>query len=174
MTIEDPFLDSPRSREFHHEQRREPDRDLENMVLRMLETHGERESTALASYERVAEQSSAGGAVQYLVRLILEDEQRHHRVFAEMANELKSFVWEVEVEPRVPAMVDRADPELLEETKRLLAFEKSDAKELRQLRRALRHAPRSSLQPLLVDLMLHDTAKHISILEFIRDHLKGH
>ncbi|HEX4982203.1 MAG TPA: hypothetical protein VFV63_10915 [Ilumatobacteraceae bacterium] len=172
MTIEDPFLDSHRSREFHHEPRREPDRDQENMVLQMLETHGEREGTALASYERVAGESSAGGAVQYLVRLILEDERRHHRVFAEMANELKSFVWEVDVEPRVPAMVDRPDPELLAETKRLLAFEKNDAKELRQLRKVLRHAPRSSLQPLLVDLMLHDTAKHISILEFIRDHLK--
>jgi hypothetical protein len=71
-------------------------------------------------------------------------------------------------------MADRPDPALLQETKRLLAFEKSDAKELRQLRKALRQAPRSSLQPLLVDLMLHDTAKHISILEFIRDHLKDH
>jgi hypothetical protein len=174
MTIEDPFLDSPRSREFDHVQRREPDRDLEYAVLHMLETHGEREGSALASYERVAGESSAGGAVQYLVRLILEDERRHHRVFAEMANELKSFVWEVAVEPRTPAMVDRQDPELLQETKRLLAFEKGDAKELRQLRKALRHVPRSSLQPLLVDLMLHDTAKHISILEFIRDHLKDH
>lgn len=174
MTIEDPFLDSPRSREVHHEPRREPDRDLENAVLQMLETHGEREGTALASYERVAGESSAGGAVQYLVRLILEDERRHHRVFAEMANELKSFVWELNVEPRVPNMVDHRDPALLAETKRLLTFEKSDAKELRQLRRALRHAPRSSLQPLLVDLMLHDTAKHIAILEFIRDHLKDH
>ena len=69
-------------------------------------------------------------------------------------------------------MIDHRDPELLAETRRLLAFEKSDAKELRQLRKVLRHTPRSSLQPLLVDLMLHDTAKHISILEFIRDHLK--
>ena len=173
MPVDDPFLHSLRSREFSHEPGRDPDRDAGTMVLQMLETHGEREGTALASYERVAGESSAGGAVQYLVRLILEDERRHHRVFAEMANELKSFVWELDVEPRVPVMVDHSDPELLAETERLLAFEKSDAKELRQLRKILRHAPPSSLQPLLVDLMLHDTAKHISILEFIRDHLKS-
>ena len=172
MPVDDPFLGSLRSRAFSHENHHDPDRDAETMVLQMLETHGEREGTALASYERVAGESSAGGAVQYLVRLILEDERRHHRVFAEMANELKSFVSELDVEPRVPVMVDHPDPELLAETKRLLAFEKSDTKELRQLRKVLRHAPRSSLQPLLVDLMLHDTAKHISILEFIRDHLK--
>jgi hypothetical protein len=174
MTLEDPFLDLPRSRQFHADPRREPERSVEYAVLHMLETHGEREGTALASYERVAGESSVGGAVQYLVRLILEDERRHHRVFAEMANELKSFVWEVDVEPRTPVMAERSDPELLQETKHLLAFEKSDAKELRQLRKALRQAPRSSLQPLLVELMLHDTAKHISILEFIRDHLKDH
>ena len=89
MTIEDPFLDSPRSREFQPVQRREPDRDVEYAVLHMLETHGEREGSALASYEQVAGESSVGGAVQYLVRLILEDERRHHRLFAEMANELK-------------------------------------------------------------------------------------
>ena len=171
MTIQDPFLGSS-----HHERDgfrplREPDRDVEYGILDMLETHGEREGTALASYERVAEESTAGAAVQYLVRLILEDEKRHHRVFAEMANELKSFVWEVEVEPRVPAMSPRPDPALLDETRRLLAFEKADAKELRRLRKALRHSLNSSLHPLLVDLMLHDTAKHIAILKHIRTHL---
>ena len=89
----------------------------------------------------------------------------------EMANELRSFVWEVDVEPRVPSMTERPDPALLAETKRLLAFEKDDRKELRQLRKALKHGPRSSLHPLLVELMLLDTNKHIAILEFIRDHL---
>jgi hypothetical protein len=171
MTIEDPILALQRNREFHGDQRRQPDRDLEHSVLRMLETHGEREGTALAEYERVAEQSSAGDAVQYLVRMILDDERRHHQVFEEMANELRSFVWEVDVEPRVPSMTERPDPALLAETKRLLAFEKDDRKELRQLRKALKHGPRSSLHPLLVELMLLDTNKHIAILEFIRDHL---
>ena len=136
-----------------------------NMVLQMLETHGEREGTALASYERVAGESSAGGAVQYLVRLILEDERRHHRVFAKMANELKSFVWELDVEPRGAgdgrppgSGVARGDqaPSGLREERRQGAAPASEV---------LRHAPRSSLQPILVDLMLRDTAKHISILE---------
>ena len=46
--------------------------------------------------------------------------------------------------------------------------------ELEQLRTALKGRPRSSLQPLLVDTMLHDTAKHIAILELIRNQLRGH
>lgn len=149
-----------------------PDRELENTVLRLVESHRARESEALAAYELVAADPSAGHAVRYLARLILDDEQIHHRLFEEMANELKSFVWEVDIEPRVPAMPDRTAPATLQQTEALLAVERADAKELRRLRRALRHSPRSSLHPLLVDLMLHDTQKHIAILEYVRDRLR--
>ena len=71
----------------------------------------------------------------------------------------------------LPSMPVHSDPDLLAETKRLLAFEKHDAKELRKLRKTLKHGPSSSLDPLMVELMLHDTAKHIAILEFIEAHL---
>ena len=111
--------------------------------------------------------------MQYLVRMILEDEERHHRVFAEMANALRSFVEEVPVEPSVPAMAPRPDAALLEQTRRLLAFEKEDAKELRRLRKALKGSPKSMMHPLLVELMLHDTKKHIAILEHITSRLSG-
>ena len=118
-------------------------------------------------YHRGVQRRTSSDGIRYLVRLILDDEVRHHRVFDEMANGLKSFVLEVEIEPQVPAMSPRPDPALLEETHRLLAVEKEDAKELRHLRKALKHSPRSSLHPLLVDLMLQDTKKHIAILEHI-------
>jgi rubrerythrin len=172
MTIEDPFLDAPFRARDAPPASREPDRDAERLILEMLETHGAREGAALAAYKQVAEETSAGPGVRYLVRLILEDEERHHRVFAEMANELRSFVDELDVEPRVPSMAPRADPALLAETQRLLQFEKDDAKELKALRKAVKHSPASSLHPLLVEMMLHDTAKHIAILEHIRSRLK--
>ena len=148
-----------------------PDREYDYAVLDMLESHGRREGAALESYKRVAERKSASDAVRYLVRLILDDEERHHRVFDEMANEIRSFVWEIDIEPKVPAMPPRTDPELLAETRRLLAFELEDAKQLRHLRKALRHSPKSWLHRLLVELMLHDTAKHIAILKHIRKQL---
>jgi hypothetical protein len=77
----------------------------------------------------------------------------------------------VEVEPKVPAMARRSDPRLLAETRRLLAFEVEDAQQLRKLRNALRSSPKSWLHLLLVDMMLHDTAKHIAILKHIRKRL---
>lgn len=148
---------------------RTPNRDFELDAIGLLKDHGQREGAALSAYQKFAEESSDEG-IQYLVRLILEDEERHHRVILEMLNQLHSFVWEVELQPSVPGAVKPLDRPLLEATRQLLALEKDDAKELRRLRKELRHGPRSSLLPLLVNLMVHDTAKHIEILEFIRAH----
>lgn len=151
---------------------REPDRDFDYRILEMMETHGAREGEALASYRDVAQRSQSGAGIQYLVKLILEDEERHHRVFDEMANQIRSFVWELDVEPKSPSLQPRADEDLLRETRRLLDFEEEDAKELRALRKALKGSPKSSLHPLLVDLMLHDTNKHIAILKHINSRLR--
>ena len=150
-----------------------PDRDFEITVLRMLERHAEAEGEVLESYRQITERSSADDAVRYLVHLILEDEQRHHDVFVQMANRTRSFMWEVPVEPSLPAMPKRSDPDLLRATEALLAFEKRDTKELRDLQKALRHSSKASLDPLMVELMMHDTAKHIAILEYIKAHLTG-
>ena len=172
MTTDDAYLAAiSRPRSADHPSQ-EPDRDVEYEILHMLETHGAREGAALDAYQRVAADTTAGPGVRYLVNLILEDEERHHRVFAEMANQVRSFVDETDVQPRVPPLVAHDDPVLLAETRRLLEFEREDAKELKQLRRAVKRRPRSSLQPLLVDMMLHDTAKHIAILELIRKQLR--
>jgi hypothetical protein len=173
MTIEDPDLVTYRFGRQAWRPPHQPDRDFDLGILHMLRDHGAREGAALEAYKRALEESSASEGVRYLVRLILEDEQRHHQVFAEMANALQSFVEELSVEPRVPGLAPRRDPALLEVTRRLLALEKEDAKELRQLRKSLRGAPKSMLHPLLVDLMRHDTAKHIAILEHIVSRLSG-
>jgi hypothetical protein len=105
------------------------------------------------------------------MRLIIEDETRHHKQISEMLNNVQSFAWDLDIQPRVPAMSVRDDPELHEETERLLAFEEDDAKELHRLGKELAEAHGYPLLSLLVNLMLHDTAKHIDILQFIRARL---
>jgi hypothetical protein len=170
--LDNPYLDDLPGLGQRHRATRAPDRDFELSVLHLLERHGEAEGELLDAYSKVAERSSGKGAIEFLVQLILDDEYRHHQVFNEMANAIRSFLWEVPVEPSLPAMTVRSDPALLAETRRLLAFEKQDAKELRRLRKTLKHSPSSSLDPLMVELMLHDTAKHIAILEFVEAHLR--
>lgn len=101
--------------------RREPDHTVENALIDLLRSHGKREGAALASYQRLAEQSEDEG-LRYVMRLIMEDEARHHQQISEMLNNLNSFVMDLDIEPRVPALSVRHDPVLREETERLLAF----------------------------------------------------
>lgn len=136
-------------------------------LLAMFTRHAEVEGAALASYRELADNSSAGEAIKYLVDMVLDDEERHHRLFEEMGNQIRSFLWDVPVEPHTPAMTHGHDPELLAATGKLLAMEREDLDELHALRKALRHSPSSSIQPALVETMIHDTQKHIVILETI-------
>ena len=144
-----------------------PDHPVDDELIDILRSHGEREGAALASYQRLVEKSEDEG-LRYVVRLIVEDEARHHQQISEMLNVLHSFVWDLDIQPSVPEMRVRDDRVLRDETERLLAFEKEDAKELRRLRKELRGSHGYPLLPLLVKLMLHDTAKHIDILRFVR------
>ena len=146
-----------------------PEADLERdaRVLETLRTHGQREDALLDSYHRLVEGASDEG-VRYLGRIIVEDEERHHELIGDIANRIASAIYGAEIEPSTPALSPRVDRALLEATRHLIALERQDAKELRTLQRELRDSPPTSLLPLLIKLMLHDTAKHIEILRFIR------
>jgi hypothetical protein len=108
--------------------------------------------------------------VRYLVDLILNDEVRHHQIFQELANRVRSDIDFRDYEPKVPYV--RKGPAnsraLIEATDRFLAFEREDQKSLRRLEKELRPVRDTTLFSLLVQLMELDTKKHIAILEFIR------
>lgn len=155
-----------------HRSARDPDllvQHDEQSIARVLREHGSREGAALSAYEKLTDECDDPG-IRYLATLILEDERRHHRLIDEMLHQIESFLWDVEVEPKVPYLRHRVDPDLRKATDELLALEREDAEELRRLRRQVRSQSPSSLLPLLVELMLHDTAKHIEILKVIRAH----
>ncbi|HXR54972.1 MAG TPA: hypothetical protein VN793_07975 [Acidimicrobiales bacterium] len=130
----------------------------------------EAERGLLEEYSAVAEQSKSK-AFTYLVKLLIEDEVRHHRIFTELARSLKTEA-ELRSDPIIPNMdfvrADRAA--VLDATKRLLANEEQDARELKRLQRELREVKDTSLWSLLVDLMQRDTQKHIAILRFVKKH----
>lgn len=150
---------------------RAPDRDFEHRLLRLLEHHGATERALLEAYEEIAERSDTDPAVRFLVELILNDERRHHELFEQMANGIRSFISELPVEPRLPVAVRRHNSELHAVTAELLRSERQDRKELKALHSTLRRQRSSTFDALMVDMMLHDTEKHIAILEYIHDHL---
>ena len=147
----------------------------EDDLYRHLSTHIAVEIDLLSAYKEAAEESKSA-AFSYLANLIIEDERRHHRVFEELANALRSDVEMRAVEPAVPDMAGFGDlpQKVVELTESLLAREEEDAAELRMLSRQLRDVRDTTLWQLLVKIMELDTEKHAEILRFVRKHAKRH
>jgi len=143
-----------------------PGQEADTKILELLRTHDDRERAVLAAYQTLIDESTDEG-ICYLGQLILDDEQRHHEILGQMADRVDG--WKTGGGAAgTPSLTPRVDRALLDETRRLIALERADAKELRKLQKELRYAPATSLLPLLVKLMLHDNAKHIEILKFVR------
>jgi rubrerythrin len=133
--------------------------------------HIELEHTVLDEYEALA--ATAGGHVGYLLRLIGDDEKRHHALFQQWAAALRGMAALQEVPEGLPFLQKEDDPEaVLHAVERLLAIEHDDGKELRKLRKDVSDVEDTTLWGLVVELMRLDTEKHIRILEFLRRHAR--
>ena len=137
-----------------------------------LTSHVEGERGLLEEY-RSAAQTSPSKALRYLVNLLIEDEIRHHRIFKELAETLKTEALLAGGDPTIPYIdfdhVENRDA-VIDLTDQLLRKEQEDAKELKRLAHELRDVKDTTLWSLLVDLMQRDTHKHIAILRFAKKH----
>ena len=137
-----------------------------------LSEHAAREGAILDEYVQAATDTKSR-ALAYLLDILVEDEHRHHRWFAELASSLAADASFSGTAPTVPRMdfhrVDRAA--VLAVTERLLEHEKADEKELNHLKRELRDVNDTTLWGLMVELMQRDTDKHIAVLTFVKKHL---
>lgn len=146
-------------------------------IVAHVEHHMDTERDVLSRYGELAT-DSPDERLRYLIHLILDDEVRHHRLFAEMANWLRAATEHRPLAgPRVPSDVTRLEGEAVRElrnrTDELLAFEREDLDELRELRREVTRVEDTAWWAALVDTMEHDTRKHIQLLEFIQHELES-
>jgi hypothetical protein len=143
----------------------------ERHLYKHLKEHAESERAMLDKYADVAERTDSK-AFRYLVKLLIDDEVRHHNLFHDLADSLAIEAMMEPGEPEIPIMdfrrANRAA--VLEGVKELLDNEERDRAELKQLERELRDVKDTSLWELLVELMQRDTEKHIAILKFVRKH----
>lgn len=145
----------------------------EETLYEHLTSHEENERQLLIEYQQAA-QAAKSPAFAYLVSLIVEDEIRHHRLFADLAESLKTDAEMRPEEPRIPRL-GRWGPEpdrIVELSQRLMDHEQADQKVLKDLRRQMSDVADTTLWDLLVRLMEADTAKHIAILEFAERHAR--
>jgi len=142
-------------------------------LVELLAKHGSEEGKVLATYEALAEQSS-DESVRYLISMILDDERRHHRLLAEMANAMAWGGVKSNSESKMPSIASGMDPSLLAQTRELRRIEEADYRELTHLRRRLKPFADTTMWSLVIELMLNDTKKHITILKFLEKHHRRH
>jgi hypothetical protein len=141
-----------------------PVAERDAMLMQHLERHLAEEAEILEEYGALAD--SPDEAVQYIARLIIDDEQRHHRVLTEMLNRFRSSAWMVEQQPHVPWFTRSTDPrDLKQSVRRLRSVERHDLRQLRKLERRLPFFRRSSINGVLVKALIMDTRKHLLYLQ---------
>ena len=134
-----------------------------------LHKHVATEADILKEYRRIAD-ACHPSYVAYLIRLICEDEDRHHRIFEDWERTLRPDDPQRDSEPLVPELSWGVAPRyVVAVTAHFLDVERRDLRALRSLSLRLRRDRDATIWPLLVKLIRHDTKKHIAILKFIRD-----
>ena len=105
-------------------------------LLRHLTLHMENEGALLAAYQELAEQADAE-YVTYCVNMIIEDEIRHHRLFTELVNALRSSVERTEGPSRTRSSATPPTRRAARgDRTELLDRERADETELKRLRQA--------------------------------------
>ena len=154
----------------------EPDRNPKRGTIESLrdalEQHARGELDALGHYERL--RTATGDPVIALVmRLILEDEERHHGLLRRIEASLRDALdWTRS--PNALPETDIPQPpiagDLVELAHALIVEERSGARDLRDLARSEQRLG-SELQAVLLELMALDSDKHGRLLEFVHHRL---
>ena len=149
-------------------------REWELDICQHVANHGQIEEEILDEYQSLADDEEIPPAFAYLARIILEDEIRHHRIFDDLAENMRQMTEESADRSPIPSLrgfhTDRVRIQRL--TEQLLEVERSDERELKDLAKRLKDFDKVTLWGLLIELMLDDTRKHIKILRFIQDRSK--
>jgi hypothetical protein len=136
-------------------------------LVHALEQHIADESAALREYAGAVAEVE-GPDTRYLLDLILEDESRHHQVLRDIIEALRSQVDWPHARPLPPLATNTPSTEAVRKlARRLELIEHSDARELRELAKLLKPLSRTTIWPLLVDLVANDTKKHQLILRYL-------
>ena len=162
QNAEDPMWGIPESPEFSAAQH----------LMNEFKTHEHDEAKWLKTYKDIADKAE-DPLVRFLLSLIVADEERHHQIIDRMISRLKNdLAWTRREEgARKKRVSAAANAGLRANLERFLAVERSGIKEYERLSRTsggLGH----DLFGLLCRTMVHDSEKHIGILEFLQRRLR--
>jgi hypothetical protein len=151
-----------------------PERSPVEELLEIMECHATDEEASLASYREIAE-TTQDPIVAFLMRMVLEDEDRHHTLLERMAATLRdSLAWRRSPDdlPSSILVDGRGLPETIAAIKEFAREERNGVKHLRALARENKRI-HGGLFGLLLETMALDSEKHEMILHYIQDRLES-
>jgi rubrerythrin len=143
-------------------------------LLNAIERHASLEADALGEYEHLAK-ASGDPVIALVMRLILEDEERHHGLLKRISSTLRdalNWTYSTEALPRPTAATADTEEDLPALARALIDEEKTGAQALR----GLAHREKglgSGLDSLLLEMMAMDSEKHARLLTFVQRRLEA-
>jgi hypothetical protein len=141
------------------------------LLVRAIETHIAEEDTSAEAYRQLAD-GTCDPVVAALMRLLAEDEERHHRLFEDVAKTLRDKLdWKVS-----PPLADTSrtpGADTARWLRRVRTFEGDERRGARALRE-LAHRAHVECEPLvcqLLEAMAIDSDKHAQVLKFVERRL---
>jgi hypothetical protein len=141
-------------------------------LLNEFESHETQEKDFLRQYKEVAADVRQP-LIKFLLQLIISDEEKHHAVTHAMVATLRGDLNWTKPEDAIRGLYDMGEKkqELLAVTEEFIRTEKEGIRESKTLMKVSRRYYKG-LFALLMGCMIHDSQKHVMILEFLRDKLK--
>jgi rubrerythrin len=137
-------------------------------LMHEFQTHESDEARWVAIYNKLAHESE-DPLIRFLLSLIVADEERHHEIIHHIVSGLKDeLAWtrSETVAAKLPGQGQRAR-ELSKTVERLLAVERDGIGEYEKLVKTT-EGFHQDLFGMLCRTMIHDSLKHISILDFLK------
>ena len=155
---EDAMWGVPESPEFSSVQR----------LMNEFQSHAKHEEQWLTNYQAIGKAAS-DPLIRFLFGLIVADEQRHHELTNRMISKLKDELAWTRAERLAPRVyeIGKKRKQLLSSVERFLEAERMGIEEYERLKKESQGLSRDVFE-LLYTTMIHDSHKHIGILEFLR------
>jgi len=143
-------------------------------LLNAIEHHASLEAEALGQYEHMAE-ASGDPVIALVMRLILEDEERHHGLLKRISSTLRdalNWTYSSNALPRATAGDVATDEDLPALARALIDEEMTGAQALRRLAQREKGLG-GGLDSLLLEMMAMDSEKHARLLTFVQRRLEA-
>jgi rubrerythrin len=151
-----------------------PERGTTEWLLNAVEHHASAESDALVQYEQLAV-ASGDPVVALVMRLILDDEERHHGLLKRIEASLRDALnWSHSPTslPTSPSVQEPLHADLAAVARELVAEERTGARTMRELANNEKDIS-GGLHSLLLEMMAMDSDKHARLLHFVEERLKA-